>query len=116
MMPGYNRTGPMGNAPMTGRGMGFCNNTDPGDERQYPGAGGLGRGLRRQRGIKRGFGSNMRGSRGRGFARRRPSGSEGIRPLETTGEIETLKMQAESMKNTLDAIQQRMQELEKTND
>ena len=115
-MPGYNRTGPMGDGPMTGRGMGFCSGTDPVYEGQYPGAGGLGRGLRRQRGFKRGFGSDMRGSRGRGFARRRPSGNEPIRPQDKAGEIETLKMQAASMQNALDAIQKRMEELEKTND
>jgi hypothetical protein len=72
--------------------------------------------MRRQRGFKRGFGSDMRGSRGRGFFRGRPSGTESLRPPDTAGEIETLKMQAESMKNALDAIQQRMQELEKTDD
>ena len=115
-MPGYNRTGPMGNGPMTGRGMGFCNSTDPGYERQYPGAGGLGRAMGRRHVFKRGFGSDMMGSRGGGFARRRPSGSDSLKPPDTAGEIETLKRQAESMKNALDAIQQRMEELEKTND
>ena len=28
-MPGYNRTGPAGNGPMTGRGMGYCNASRP---------------------------------------------------------------------------------------
>ena len=115
-MPGYNRTGPMGDGPMTGRGMGYCNDTDPGGQRLHPGAGGLGRGMGRRRGFKRGFGPDIGRSWGRGFARRRPSAIESFGPQDTAGEIETLKMQAESMKNTLDAINRRMEELEKTND
>ncbi|CAB1055576.1 hypothetical protein D1BOALGB6SA_309 [Olavius sp. associated proteobacterium Delta 1] len=38
------------------------------------------------------------------------------RTSSTAGEIETLKMQAESLKSALDSISKRMDMLEKTND
>ena len=115
-MPGYNRSGPMGNGPMTGKGMGFCNNMDLGVARQYPGAVGLGRGMGMRQGRRRGIGYGMGGAGGRGFARRCVSDFDSFGQQETAGEIETLKRQAESLKNTLDAINRRMEELEKAND
>ena len=55
-MPGLDRTGPQGDGPMTGRGMGRCNpdNRDSDDQ---------GRG----RGFGRGFGRGNRRGQGRGF-------------------------------------------------
>ncbi len=48
-MPGFSGTGPMGDGPMTGRGMGRCGATR--------GMGnGFGRGLGRGAGFRRGFG------------------------------------------------------------
>jgi hypothetical protein len=72
-MPGMNGTGPMGQGPLTGRGMGFCNPKNPAVREDGQGygfgrgmgmgqglgrgpAGGLGRGARR--GLGRGFGFN----------------------------------------------------------
>ena len=50
-MPGGDRTGPAGTGPLTGRGAGFCNESDtPGYKNIIPGGGmgfGRGRGLRR---------------------------------------------------------------------
>lgn len=46
-MPGFDKTGPEGKGPMTGRGMGPCNPNTPKD---------LGRGLGRGRGRGRGRG------------------------------------------------------------
>ena len=46
-MPGYDRTGPMGQGPMTGRGMGSCPK-------------GFGRGPGYRRGFGRGFGFRQR--------------------------------------------------------
>jgi len=79
VMPGFDRRGPEGQGPMTGRGLGDCNPdnrqnnqdaaTNP-DNRDIefvrgPGFGrGLGRGF--GRGLGRGFGRGCRG-RGRGF-------------------------------------------------
>lgn len=55
-MPGLDKTGPMGQGPMTGRGMGSCN------QQLNPGRGmglGLGRGFRGGRGRGRGCGFGM---------------------------------------------------------
>ena len=70
-MPGYNRKGPAGEGPMTGRGEGYCK---PGTQQSEPNAGeqpiyGLGRG-----GLPRG------GGRGFGFG-----GGRGIRRQEVAG-------------------------------
>ncbi|MFP3860502.1 MAG: DUF5320 domain-containing protein [Bacteroidales bacterium] len=72
-MPGFDRTGPEGNGPMTGRKLGRCNPNAPertaeADERYLPG-----RGLAHRRG--RGAGRPTRGDGlGRGLARRRGFG------------------------------------------
>lgn len=76
-MPGYDKTGPEGKGPMTGREQGYCNGTIPKDEdrkkileekgreygqrREY---GGRGQGLGRGAGI--GWGRGRRCPRGRG--------------------------------------------------
>lgn len=55
-MPGKNGTGPLGNGPLTGRGLGPCNGTNRG---QYYGCGrGFGRGFGRGLGRGMGFGYN----------------------------------------------------------
>ncbi len=74
-MPGLNQTGPMGQGPKTGRGMGRCNPDNMGktddeisqikDSSQEPGQG-MGRGL----GLGRGFGLGRgQGGPGRGLGR-----------------------------------------------
>mgnify|MGYP006293788227 CR=1 FL=1 len=76
-MPGFDRTGPSGQGPMTGRGLGRCNpNTrdipadiaNNQDYRDNP----LGRGFGRGFGRGRGFGGG-----GRGMAWRRGNGFRG---------------------------------------
>ena len=115
-MPGFNESGPEGNGPMTGGGRGICNTAVPGYENQYGGAGRIGRGLGRRQGHRRFRGSGMRGTGGRGFVRRRSLGAGNGPSQETSGEIEMLKTQADSVKNTLDTIYRRMAELEINND
>ncbi len=73
-MPGGNKTGPDGQGPKTGRGLGFCSGSDsPGYEsNEAPQAmrrgngRANGRGNRRGMGAQRGFGPNG-GGRGRNF-------------------------------------------------
>ena len=75
-MPGFDRTGPQGQGPMTGRRMGRCNpETQPKDsdtpannaeEFKDKGWFGYGRGFGRGRGMGRGF---RHGFGGRGFGR-----------------------------------------------
>lgn len=74
-MPGGDGTGPRGDGPMTGWGMGFCaqpvdeNKDRPADQGPRPGfwrrLGGFGWG----RGFGRGVGRGRRGGAGRGFGR-----------------------------------------------
>ena len=59
-MPGFDKTGPMGNGPMSGRGMGNCSNTTSSNQPRC----GLGfRGRGRGRGMALGKGMGY----GRGF-------------------------------------------------
>ena len=77
-MPGLNQTGPMGQGPRTGRGMGRCNPDNKGktddeilqnSEQSYQVQGrGLGRGFGLGRGRGRGFGKGL--GFGRGMAMR----------------------------------------------
>ena len=115
-MPRNNQTGPMGNGPMTGRGMGFCNAADPAYGRRDTDAEGFGRALGRRRGFRRGFGSGNRGFAGRRLARRRPSDDRGTAFQDAAGDIEMLKMQAESRQSDPDSINRHTEKLEKPND
>ena len=110
-MPRGDRTGPMGQGPMTGRELGFCAGYDtPG---YVKGGGGMGRGF--------GFG-------GRGFRRRwgwgRASyfgaslpGYAGSMPwsqaLSRDEEIRLLKTEADALKRTQKDIEKRLSDLEK---
>ncbi len=60
-MPGFDGSGPVGQGPMTGRGLGYCNTS-------YRGVG-YGRGIGFGRGFGRGFGLGFGRGRGFGFGR-----------------------------------------------
>jgi hypothetical protein len=98
-MPGLDRTGPQGAGPMTGRGMGFC-----GSERQtrpiYPQ-------WNMQSAYYNGFRSRGRGRRNRIYPRRFGSW---ITPTPQQ-EIADLNALADQLKNQLDSIQKRLQDL-----
>jgi hypothetical protein len=111
-MPGFNRTGPMGAGPVTGRGRGMCDSVYAGNIPQSAENYGYGRGLRLGRGFRGGYNPDM----GYGFGRRRgwnQPGYSGEYPENTTGELTTLKAQADSVKRTLETISRRIEELEK---
>jgi hypothetical protein len=112
-MPGGDGTGPKGMGPMTGRGAGFCAGYSvPGYANPMTGRGfGFGRG--------RGFGRGM----GRGFRRRFGGGWGGPyvnlydgNPYDTNvtpqQESEILKNQAKAMQDEINAINERIVELE----
>ena len=120
-MPGGNGMGPLGRGPMTGRGMGYCTGTGARGW-AYPG-----RGRRFARG--RGYGGRpVRGGGGRGWrhqyhATGLPRRARwGPAPVAAYGapyapptreqELETLRDEAEWLKQQLDAIAQRMEELD----
>jgi hypothetical protein len=98
-MPGFNRTGPKGAGPRTGRGLGYCGNTT--DNLTF----GFGRSLGRGRGF---------GGRGRGFGWRNrfcAVGTPGWVPLTPEQEVADLKAQADLMKEQLEAIQKHIEEI-----
>jgi hypothetical protein len=98
-MPGGDRTGPLGQGPGTGRGLGYCRGYD------RPA---FGNSASRFRGrydfVRRGAG---RGWRNRFYA----SGVPGRVSLTPEQETADLKAQAEWLKDQLDAIQKRIEEL-----
>jgi hypothetical protein len=77
-MPGGDRTGPMGQGPITGRGMGYCQGNDHpgyGSSPWNPGRG-PGRGFRRGPGYGRGRRLGLRGGFGYYYDDLRPDVSE----------------------------------------
>jgi len=115
-MPGGDRTGPRGMGPMTGRGMGYCTGYDvPGYVNPATGFG-LGRG--------RGWWGGGRGWRHWYYATGLPRWARTgyapawaygpyMQPMTDEQETEQLKNQAEALRRELDAITQRLEELEK---
>lgn len=99
-MPAQNGTGPTGEGPLTGRGMGQCNpsNTE-GTRSNYGGffGGGFGR---RGGGF---FGGGRRPYRRSGFFR--------SQPYPAQSEKEILKNQASLLSDSLDQIKKRLDEL-----
>ena len=55
LMPGFDRTGPMGAGPMTGGARGRCNPATAATLTAYGGGYGYGRGLRLRRGFRGGY-------------------------------------------------------------
>ncbi len=118
-MPGFDGTGPMGAGPMTGGGRGYCNPAFAGTRYPYGRGPGYGRGF--GRGAGPGFGRGM--GYGRGFAWRAPYRAWGgfypapygyPYPMDASGEVDMLKAEAERMKNALDDIHRRIEEMENT--
>ncbi len=113
-MPGGDRTGPLGMGPMTGRGMGFCGGyaapgwAYPGPGRRFFGRGGWGGGGYGWRhwyyatGLPRW--ARCLWPSGRGFP-------TAYTPPAREQELEALKGEAEWLKDQLDAINRRMEEL-----
>ena len=133
-MPARDRTGPVGQGPMTGRGMGYCGGSDaPGWANWGPGRRFYGR---RAPGLRGGWGDGYgpgRGRAGRGWRHRHyatglprwargqeyplqdvpPAWAYGapVEPPSREQEIEMLKDEAAWLKEQLDAINGRMDEL-----
>ena len=109
-MPARDGRGPQGVGPMTGWGMGNCVVPNPKDSQGGPQAAqapyfgrGLGMGLGRGRG--QGFG------RGLGLGARAQGGYPQQVPVSGQ-ELETLKMQAEMLKQQMDVVQHDIKHLE----
>jgi hypothetical protein len=106
-MPAGDGRGPNGMGPMSGRGMGYCaGNTAPGYTTAR-GGGGFGPGRGRGRGW-----SNAGFGRGQGFVNRQPV--YGYQPeYRPEDEARALKDQARYMQREMEAINERIEELEK---
>ncbi len=110
-MPGLDRTGPMGAGPMTGGGFGRCNPRSRAYGLGSFGSGRGGRGFGRGRGYGRGFG--RRGARFDDQGWYGPAYGSYPGPYAVTGEdeISMLKKEAEMMKEELNAVNKRIEEL-----
>ena len=111
LMPGYDRTGPMGAGPMTGGARGRCHPATGGTIPAY--TGGYGRGLGLRRSFRGGYGPG--GGRGCGYGRGYGSYSPAVGPaysMDVAAEMDMLKAQADYMQKSLDAINKRIEELE----
>jgi len=113
-MTGFNRTGPAGQGPLTGRGWGLCATDRTANEAPvYNNAGmgrglGFGRGRGLGRGLRRGFGPANTGD----FQTNREMLAQS-NPQNLETEINRLQARAESMQRSLDAISERMAKMEK---
>jgi hypothetical protein len=121
IMPGGDRTGPMGMGPMTGRAAGYCAGfpmpgyANPVDGRGYFGRGG-GRGWRNRfyaTGLpgwaRAGYGWPASGSAVSPYAY---GGTPFAPGITTQQELDGLKGQAEYLEDALDGIKRRIEEIE----
>ena len=111
-MPGYDRTGPLGAGPMTGGARGPCNPATAGTIRASTGGYSYGRGPGLRRGFRGGFDPGM--GRGRGFGRGHRWSPPALGPVysaEAASEMDMLKADADDLQKSLDAINQRIDEL-----
>lgn len=110
------KSGPMGQGPMTGRSLGFCAGNDtPGFNRGF--GQGMGRGSGSGQGMGRGTGSGNGMGRGRGMGKGRGfvgnAGFSNPTGENNFNEINSLKAQAEAIKQAQSEIERRLNALEK---
>jgi len=112
-MPGFNRTGPMGAGPMTGGRRGLCNPAIAASGSAFTGAYGSGGGLGFRRGFRGGFGRGT--SIGRGYGRGYGWYQPAMGPVfpSAADELEMLRAEADYLKKSFEAINTRINELEK---
>ena len=109
-MPGFDGRGPAGGGPMTGGGRGYCNSEDSyGFERSWSRRS-VGSGRGRGRGYRHMFWETGMPCWARG---RSDWSSPGRKPYYSSeDEARMLKNKAETLKDDLDTIKRRMNELE----
>ena len=113
-MPGFDRSGPMGLGPMSGGRRGLCNPTNTGYGTRSAGYVGFGRGMGLGRGFRGGFNRGMgRASGRRGWNQPSYYPEYAQNPED---ELNMLKAEANSVKNSLDMINRRIAELEKSSE
>ena len=109
-MPGFDRTGPMGNGPRTGGMRGYCNLSAAGYRASFFEKPGFGRGMGLGRGFRGGMGRRAAGGLGREYRYPPPyAGAAGDDPgIELAG----LKAQADAMRNSLEVISKQIEAME----
>jgi hypothetical protein len=105
IMPGFDRSGPMGAGPMTGGRRGLCG----GAYGPYAVGMGYGRGLGFRRGYGRGRGFGYAGYGGYPY----PPAFGPAYPVSRADEMAMLRAEANAMKASLESVQSRIAELEK---
>ena len=133
-MPAGDGTGPMGMGPMTGRGTGYCGGYEaPGYANPWPRmgmawrrgrggrfggwGGGWGLGWGRGRGWRAGYYGPYRSGYGFGYAPPAgapPAGYGPYAPPSAEDEVAYLRTQAEWLRDTLESITSRIEELERS--
>jgi len=116
-MPGFDRTGPMGAGSMTGGRRGLCDPAMAAGARAYIGPYGYGGGPGLRCGFSGGFcrDAGLRRSYGRGYGWYPPA--MGPACPSVANEMEMLKVEADHLKKSLEAINTRIDELgEKSSD
>lgn len=114
-MPGGDRTGPMGQGPMTGRAAGYCAGYDrPGYANPWP-RGGFGRGWGSGfgRGWGRGGGRGMGWGRGWGYPGYYPQQAPAYQPPSREDELRMLRDELKYAEEDMKAMRERIAELEK---
>jgi hypothetical protein len=120
LMPGFDRTGPKGAGAMTGGRRGLCNPATAAGTRAFIGNYGYGCGPGLRRGFRGGSGRGRRPGFGRewcpGFGRGYgwyPPVAGPVYAADTAGELEVLRNEADYLKSSMDAVNKRIEELEK---
>ncbi len=103
-MPGFDRSGPVGNGPMTGGARGLCGSAAAGKRDSADGESGF---FRRGLGCRRGFG----GRRGGGFGRGTGVSSEPVFAGQQDSQRSALEIQLREMQQSLEKVQRRLDEL-----
>lgn len=101
-MPGFDRSGPLGNGPMSGGARGFCGSST--NQRWFAGD---------ERGKRAGMGRH-RGAGSQGSGRSRRGLGETVQPIsagQVDNERDLLEIQARELRQSLAKIEQRLDEL-----
>ncbi len=110
-MPRGDKTGPEGQGPMTGRGLGFCAGyPNPGFANNF-----FGRGIGTSRFFGRGLGMGFRGGRGQS-GNYYPNQYPAPQALSKKDELNIMEVQAKNLKKELDEIHMRISELKSEKD
>jgi hypothetical protein len=105
-MPGFDRTGPMGQGSQTGRRMGRCNPSNETQMENFPRGRGFGRRLQRGFTSKRGMG--MRLGLGYGFGYRHGFQNQNLEKITEVSEKTIIENEINTLKNQLSLLEDKL--------